>query len=149
MSIVASLPSDSEFLKVFVHELGHVVDLHFLVKKLFASDPSEAFYTLSWVDYDQKKKGMSINDFVSGYALTNKYEDFAESFAFYVFHNDEFKRRAIKNATLVQKYNFLATEVFANGEFQGTSFEDGVIPTYLWDTTKIPVKTNKYLFYLR
>ncbi len=149
VSIIATIPSDSEFLKVFVHELGHVVDLHFLMKKTFSSDPSDEFYAISWIDYNQKKKGMNVDDFVSGYALTNKYEDFAESFAFYVFHNDEFKRRASKNASLARKYNFLADNVFASAEFQGTSFEAKSVPSYIWDTTKVAIKTNKYLFYLR
>ncbi|MFZ4461206.1 MAG: hypothetical protein ACOYN2_01310 [Patescibacteria group bacterium] len=149
VSMTVAIPTESEFLKVFVHELGHIVDLHFLKSGVLTSDPSDQFYEYSWVEYNQKKKGMTVSDFVSGYALTNKYEDFAESFAFYVFHNDEFRKRAAKNQTLALKYNFLAEKVFASAEFQGTSFEKQSIASYIWDTTKIEINTKKYLFYLR
>lgn len=149
VSMTVTIPTESEFLKVFVHELGHIVDLHFLKAGTFTSDPSDQFYGYSWVEYNQKKKGVTVNDFVSGYALTNKYEDFAESFAFYVFHNDEFRKRATKSQALALKYNFLAEKVFVSAEFQGTSFEKQSIASYIWDTTKIDINTKKYLFYLR
>ena len=38
------------------------------------------FYQLSWIDINIMKAGLNTKDFVSGYAMTNKYEDFAESF---------------------------------------------------------------------
>jgi len=65
---------------------------------------------------------MKMGDFVSGYALSNKYEDFAESFSFYVFHNDIFRDRALKNVSLQKKYDFFKTYVFDHEEFVGTSF---------------------------
>ena len=37
------------------------------------------------------KAKMNSSAFVSGYAATNQYEDFAESFAMYVFHNAAFR----------------------------------------------------------
>lgn len=94
------IPSESENLKVFVHELGHVIDIFYLKQKENGSDISDEFYTLSWDSYNIKKSNAKIADFVSGYALSNKYEDFAESFAFYVFHNEEFARRAKNNDIL-------------------------------------------------
>lgn len=92
---------------------------------------------------------MAIADFVSGYALTNKYEDFAESFTQYVFHNSDFKKKAAKNESLARKYDFFSKNVFPDGDFQGTSFESEAIAEYVWDTTKIPIHTNKYLFFIR
>lgn len=69
-----------------------------------------------------KKKGAKLADFVSGYALSNKYEDFAESFAFYVFHNAEFQKRAKSNAQVAKKYDFFSKKVFSSGDFSGTDF---------------------------
>lgn len=139
---------DSEQLKVFVHELGHIIDIFYL-KKGFLSDPSDDFYLISWESFQTKKKGQKITDFVSGYALSNKYEDFAESFAFYVFHNEDFVNRAKGNPMLRSKYDFFRSHVFRDDEFQGTSFELEPLKSYNWDTTKIGIDTKKYLYYIR
>lgn len=116
-----AIPSDSEQLKVFVHELGHIIDIFYLKKGFFA-DPSDTFYGISWESFNTKKKGQKITDFVSGYALSNKYEDFAESFSFYVFHNEDFAKRAKKDAFLQKKYSFFGSYVFGTDAFIGTSF---------------------------
>lgn len=137
-----------ESIKVFVHELGHIIDLHYLLNA-WDYDPSEWFYTINWVDYNVKKKWAKLEDFVSWYALTNKYEDFAESFCFYVFHNEEFMRRAKNNAKLLDKYNFLRNKVFRWNEFQNLSFWTKRIASYNWDTTKIPINLKKYLYYIK
>lgn len=87
-------------------------------------------------------------DFVSGYALTNKYEDFAETFAFYVLHNTEFASKAKTNTALQQKYGFIYDNIFPNGEFQNTSFSSGSVADYNWDVTKIPIKLDDFLKYI-
>ena len=50
-----TITNDSEQLKVFVHELGHIIDIFYL-KKGFFSDPSDIFYTISWESFNTKKK---------------------------------------------------------------------------------------------
>lgn len=149
VSLVVPLDSPSENVKVLVHELGHVVDIHFLKSGLFGSDPSQDFYGYSWLDMSTKKEGAKIDDFVSGYAMTNKYEDFAESFTYFVFHNEDFATRSKSNPLLAKKYAFLQKYVFPGEEFNGTKFGSGPLPTYMWDTTKIPIALNKYLFYIK
>lgn len=146
--ISTSIPTDSEKISVFVHELGHVVDIHYL-KPGMLGDPSEDFYKISWESYKIKKKGAKLADFVSGYALSNKYEDFAESFSFFVFHNAEFQKRAKTNPLLAKKYAFFSEKVFESGDFANTNFASGAVKTYFWDTTKLPIQTKKYLFYIR
>lgn len=146
--ISTAIPTDSEKLKVFVHELGHVVDIHYLKPGTFG-DLSNDFYAISWDSYKVKKKGAKLADFVSGYALSNKYEDFAESFAFFVFHNAEFEKRTKTNASLARKYAFFANRIFADKEFVGTDFATVREKPYFWDTTKVAVDTKKYLFYIR
>lgn len=137
-----------ESVKVFVHELWHIVDLHYL-PNLWDYDPSENFYNISWLSYNVKKNNSKLTDFVSWYALTNKYEDFAESFTFYIFHNDEFKKRTLSNINIARKYNFFSKYVFINNEFQDTGFANNAILTYNWDTTKISVNLKKYLYYIK
>lgn len=143
-----AISNDSEQLKVFVHELGHIVDIFYLKKWIFA-DPSDIFYNIAWESFNTKKKGQKISDFVSGYALSNKYEDFAESFAFYVFHNEDFARLAKTDAFLQQKYDFFRKYVFDSDAFVGTSFETDSLKPYNWDTTKISIDTRKYLYYIQ
>jgi hypothetical protein len=143
------ISGESESLKVFVHELGHIVDIYYLPTHEDGADLSNDFYSISWLDYNVKKKDAIIWDFVSGYALSNKYEDFAESFAFYVFHNDEFARRAKSNPSLQDKYDFLKNNVFLNNEFFSTNFASEKLRSYNWDVTKIPVNVKKYLYYIQ
>lgn len=52
------------------------------------------------------------------------------------------------NETLRQKYLFFAGSVFPKGYFQGSDFSIGKVPTYSWDTTKIPFSLQKYLYSL-
>ncbi len=102
----------SEMSKVLVHELGHMIDIYFLKKKGLQADPSTQFYKISWSEPTIIKRGISAASFVSGYAMTNQYEDFSESFTFYIFHNKEFLARAEKNTLLKQKYDFFKNTLF-------------------------------------
>lgn len=120
----------------------------FFFKRDKLGDISDKFYAISWDRFDLKKKGAKTEDFVSGYALSNGYEDFAESFTFYVFHNEEFIRRAKMNAALKEKYIFIHNYVFEDSSFAKTSFEKETIKKYNWDTTKIGVNVKKYLYYI-
>lgn len=140
---------NGEFLKLFIHELAHFIDLYFLRATDLHTDPSHEFYRISWQSPYVKHNDAGIASFVSGYAASNQYEDFAETMVWYIFHNDDFIDRAMKNDALRAKYMFFATHVFPHGEFQGTDFSVEVPPEYLWDTTKIPILLQKYLFFLR
>ena len=144
-----SIGSPTEALKVFTHEMGHVIDIYKLMPTTLRADPSDGFYRLSWIDYHTKKPDMKITDFVSGYALTNQYEDFAETFAFYIFHNSVFQSRAAGSNTLQAKYDFIHSTVFGGRDtFVGTDFSSDTVPSYLWDTTKIDINLKKYLYYI-
>lgn len=146
--LTSKIKIDSETIKVFVHELGHIVDIYYLNDKN-GLDKSEDFYKISWLAYNIKNKNAKITDFVTGYSLSNKYEDFAESFVFYIFHNEEFLRRAKINYSIKLKYNFFKNYVFENNEFNNTSFWNWNISSYNWDSTKIWINLKKYLYYIR
>lgn len=102
---------DTEFIQLFVHELAHYIDIYALSPQ-GGIDVSDDFYHISWRAPNTKKSGQGVIDFVSGYASTNQYEDFAESFVLYVFHNSVFADRALRSESLRQKYLFFSGTVF-------------------------------------
>lgn len=144
----SNIKLSDETMKVFTHELGHIVDLYYLDDKDWF-DLSDEFYRIDWIDFSMKKKDAKISDFVSWYALSNKYEDFAESFTFYIFHNEDFATRALINKSLKLKYDFFKKYIFTNDEFFNTSFWIDTIKPYNWDTTKISINLKKYLYYVQ
>ena len=118
-----------------------MIDIYTFKKKLQKADPSEEFYAISWVKPNIMKAWLSGSSFISGYAATNQYEDFAESFTMYVFHNKEFLKRAKVNNIVQKKYNFLKTRIFWD-VFLGSEYEKEVIPKKVWDVTKIGLKST-------
>jgi hypothetical protein len=138
---------DTEFIQLFAHELAHYMDIYILTSR-DGRDISDDFYHISWQASSTKKSGQGMIDFVSGYASTNQYEDFAESAVLYIFHNAVFADRALRSEPLRQKYLFFANNIFPGGSFQGTDFSIGQVPAYVWDTTKISFSLQKYLYSL-
>lgn len=141
---------DDEFRALFIHEFGHLLDLGCLQGNpksgatnfkdgneiMYADDPSVAFYRISWVTSNVQRQGASEADFVSGYASWDMFEDFAESFAYYMLHRSDFAARAQDNAALAAKYTWFQTYLpqlpaVAIGAYDA----DGDVP---WDTTKLP-----------
>ena len=145
-----SVSSNIELQAVFVHELGHVVDLGALKSKgwqksrfwtpgtkVFVGDPSIRFYELSWVNSKQRKTNVRRTDFVSGYAMTSPFEDFAESYLFYRLHGEKFRQIATESKILQVKYDFMKTQVFENQEFQTEKQSAGFLHNLIWDATLV------------
>ena len=141
---LSSKLSEEEQAKLLVHELWHVIDVFFL-RRREDFDISDWFYNLSWKDENTKLSTSKVDDFVSGYAMSNYYEDFAESLTFYVFYNDSFLEKTKNNRILEQKYNFINKVIFKNNEFVWTNFTEWDIPEYVWDSTKIKIDLNLFL----
>lgn len=140
--------SKEELLAVFIHEFWHYIDIDFSESK-FSSDVSQEFYDISWEKTTVIKWWQKISDFVSGYAMTNKYEDFAESFIYYILHNWDFFSKSQKSEILNEKYNFFSEKVFTNWEFKNTNFSKSQeVLDYYWDITKIDYFLEKLLNYL-
>lgn len=141
--------SDSRLSDVLLHEMGHVIDLggltgtvgslasafHDGADVIYRDDTSVLFYQISWVSEKEKKEGVSDFDFVGGYAASDPFEDFAESFLYYIRHGNEFRLLADGNPALQEKYDFFKTYIFKGEEFEsGNHF---VNPTDRpWDITK-------------
>lgn len=141
--------SKEELLSVFVHEFWHYIDIYFLADNSW-NDVSQRFYDISWKSTKVVLSSQSQWDFVSGYAMSNKYEDFAESFVYFVLHNGDFAEKAKKSDSLEQKYDFLKKYVFADGEFINTNFStDWITLDYYRDITKIHIDITKFLQYLQ
>ncbi|MFH1375825.1 MAG: hypothetical protein ABIH35_04115 [Patescibacteria group bacterium] len=147
--------SESEIISVLVHELGHSTDLGYLrgnslapskfsdgQVKIPADDSSVRFYQLSWRDEATQRFVADRKDFVSGYAMSDCFEDFAESFNFYVLHGKDFRALKNESSTLEKKYAFLRDEIFSGIEFEServTQAEQRV-----WDTTLLPFDHEEF-----
>lgn len=145
--------SDEEFVSVLVHELGHIIDLGGIrgtpafprsdfndgSNPIYRNDRSVIFYGYSWIDTYQKLQTADRLDFVSGYAMTDPFEDFAESFVFYVLHNREFKLLSQKNESLELKYNWISKNIF-NGEEPDTGKMQANSSRRVWDITKLSIE---------
>lgn len=122
-----------EFSNVLIHELGHTVDLLYLDgteadgksdfydfdDPVWKNDPSVKYYTISWINESEMNPEVGRKDFVSGYAMTDPFEDFAETFAMYVKYGEIFRFLIAKedNEVLRSKYFFMKYVVFEGEEF--------------------------------
>lgn len=148
--------SDAELVSVLIHEIGHTVDLGYLrgsgnISSDFTDgslliptdDVSVEFYQLSWKNSEKQRFIASRKDFVSGYAMSDPFEDFAESFNFYLLHGNDFRLLTQESETLQAKYDFLKENVFAGKEFSSlVTAESG---KRVWDTTLIPIALQAFL----
>lgn len=146
---------EKEIVSVFVHELGHIVDLGYLDGSsatasnfadgkyvIPADDLSVQFYKLSWQDEKTQRRYAKRLDFVSGYAMSDAFEDFAESFNFYVLHGEDFRQLAQESNVLRMKYDFIKKHIFAGKEFEServTKDEKRV-----WDSTLLDFSLNAF-----
>lgn len=150
MIVIGTVP-DREFMALIIHECGHVTDLGGLkgTEKsgfsgfydgnipIFQNDASVAFYQISWLTPNTYQPNSKDSDFVSGYAASDPFEDFAESFAYFALQKDAFQKIAAKNPVLQAKYNFMEQIVFAGTPMiaQGQHVPTSKVP---WDITKLP-----------
>lgn len=138
-----------EFLSVAIHEFWHFLDIYFL-KKSVDKDVSDYFYDLSWDSTTVIKAWQQQKDFVSWYAMTNKYEDFSESFTYYVLHNLDFREKAKESDLLLDKYIYFEKYLFRNDEFKTDSFKTTTqVKDYYRDITKVWFSLENFLQYLK
>ena len=138
--------SEKDLVGVITHELGHIVDTGVLNpsksdkrttfvdrgKIVYSSDPSVEMYSVSWED-NRSFTGQR-SDAVSGYATSNPYEEFAETYAMYVLHGPLFRFYAAHNRSLDAKYDFMKDVVFDGAEYD---FAPEKLPTILESRTRV------------
>lgn len=138
-----------EMNSVWIHEFAHYIDLYFLKKSVFR-DVSDYFYVISWDWVKVIKWWQEQKDFVSWYAMTNKYEDFAESFTYYILHNEDFLDKTKDSEILKLKYNFFSDYLFLDENFKNTDFSIwNIIKDYYRDITKIEFSLENFLEFLK
>jgi hypothetical protein len=147
---IAGNVTDAEFRALITHECGHIIDLGYLRgtaasgasefydggKVIYADDPSVEFYRLSWNSAKIARDDATHSDFVSGYAEHDAFEDFSETFAFYIFQKKEFDRLATKNPVLRAKRNYMAALVQNQPQIAVGSFVRSTKQP--WDVTRLP-----------
>ena len=151
--------TDNELVGVLVHEMGHIVDTGLLqgnasagesefmdgTQPVYQDDPSLLFYRLDFTDSKTLRSSASPLDFVSGYAQSDPFEDFAETYNYYILHGDEFRTLIETNVVLLQKYNFLKTRVFNGKEFfNGDDARKTDLLQRDYDTTVLNYDLNKF-----
>lgn len=150
---------DEEFVGVFGHEIGHVVDtgvhngtpdagtsaFHDGPNPIYNNDISVKFYSLSFLDEKTPRRTSSALDFVSGYAMTDPFEDFAETFNFYLLHGKEFKKMKASSKILQRKYSFMKMWIFDGKEFEtgGNTVSMNIYQRY-FDTTVLPSQLEQF-----
>lgn len=140
--------SDTEFVALLVHECGHVIhgnlagtpaagagDFRDGAQIFFADSPAAQFFSISWQNENVLRKGTKPEDFASGYARTNTYEDFSEFLVAYVLHPRYIATLAKKNAAVAAKLRWMQTNLPLTGSAIGYSLATwkGTVP---WDMTK-------------
>lgn len=148
-----------EFFAVMIHEIGHNVDLGYLgetsqkeisgfndgKKPIYETDPSLGFYRISWKDDKTRKKTAGNQDFVSGYAMTDPFEDFAESYVYYILHNKNFKNKTQNSDKLLAKYNYMKNAVFDGKEFETGEYLTENLNRQPWDITVLAYDLTNFL----
>ena len=143
IKIINNIRTPEENIAVFLHEMGHSVDLSY-------SEKVKEFHEISFDKNDKIREGKREN-FVSWYAMTNKYEDFAETYCFYILYNKEFEILSKNNKILQNKYNFIKNNIFKNQGFIWTSFSQNSKEIYknnYWDATKLNINLDNLLDYV-
>ena len=144
---------DNEFFQVISHEFWHIVDLGWLQwtskektpiftefnKSVFAvDDPSLEYYKYSRSSETIRKSWMTKEDFCSWYGMSDPFEDFAECHNLYLNHHDYFRKLAMNNSTMKNKYNYMSNlygwKYINDSE---AKYENRTNSYRVWDTTKI------------
>jgi len=142
--------SDTEFVALLIHECGHVISGNLTGtsvsgesdfrdgKDVFYKDaPTLSFFAVTWENERTTKEGTKDQDFVSGYAKTDIFEDFAETFAAYVLQRPYLRERAKTNDAIARKLAWMERNLPLSEQAIGTTTYAGA-KTVPWDVTKLP-----------
>jgi len=149
--IIDGTAPDAEFAALLIHECGHVTHANMQgtsagketafsdgAAMFYSNSPMVEFFSISWMTPEIRKAGSTGKDFASGYAESDSFEDFAESFAMYILHRPAMRERAQTNTAIAAKlawmelYLPVAEDAVATSSY--TWNKD--VP---WDVTKLPM----------
>lgn len=143
---------------MFVHEMGHIVDTGLMEGHssagvssykdyrlaIFRDDPSIGFYTINWKNSNTTWKNGVVFDFVTEYASSDPFEDFAETYNFYLLHGSQFKYAAKFNQRLAQKYAYMRDRVFDGREYTNNDIKLDVSQR-AYDSTVLPFSLANFM----
>lgn len=143
------MDSKQEIRRVLIHELWHIFDLWYMVSKtsskdsnfkdwssmIYQDDKSVLFYSLCWKNEKELNWQCWDIDFVSWYAKSDPFEDFAESFLLFLENNESFKIMAGESSILREKYELLSS--FLNQVPNTWVYNRQLAEERLWDLTNI------------
>lgn len=142
---------DKEFAALLTHECGHVIhgNMHGTATAgqtaftdgpypFYADSPMVAFWNISWKSTATRLPSSRDADFVSGYAKSDPFEEFSETFAAYVLQRGNLRERAKNNNAIAAKLFWMEANLPLEEGIvgQGTAVWDGTVP---WDVTKLPL----------
>lgn len=148
--------SDEEFVAVFIHEIGHLVDTTLLAgdkvsektdyydgkTPVYRNDSSVQFYNISW---GKALLPQDHEDFCSGYGSTDYFEDFAECYTMYVLHGNRFRSLNKTNERLHEKYEFLKNVVFAGKQYDLLELHASHNDEHIYDITLLPYSLTEFV----
>lgn len=151
--------SDKELTSVLVHEMGHIVDTGLYTGNssygksefmdgslpIYSDDLSVRFYRISWKNDQKLKSGVKESSFVSKYAMTDPFEDFAETYNFYVLHGEQFREMAEFDRNLMRKYLFLKYYIFKGQEFDNDPYTTTQPFTRTYDSTTLNYDEKSFI----
>ena len=128
---IRQIDTQIEFAAIVVHEIGHVVDIGTLTGNarggqsrfrdggsiVYQNDPSVKFYAYSWLNENKRTTTSKREDFVSGYAMENPFEDFAETYTVYRTKGAYFRCLGVESPVLRKKYWYMH-QLFGKKQFQ-------------------------------
>ncbi|MBA4337189.1 hypothetical protein C0416_05485 [bacterium] len=151
--------SDKELISVFVHEMGHIVDTGLYTGNssygksgfmdgslpVYNNDLSLRFYLISWKDDKTLKDGAKESSFVSEYAMTDPFEDFAETYNFYILHGDQFREMAEFDRSLMRKYLFMKYYIFKGQEHSNDPYTTAEPFERIYDSTTLNYDETSFI----
>lgn len=151
--------TDKELSSVLVHEMGHVVDTGLYTGNswtgksefmdgnypIYNDDLSLRFYRISWEDEETLKFGARESSFVTQYAMTDPFEDFAETYNFYVLHGEQFRQMAEYDRNLMRKYLFIKYYIFEGEEYDNDPYTEVQPFTRTYDATVLNYDQNSFI----
>jgi Putative zinc-binding metallo-peptidase len=151
--------SDKELSSVLVHEMGHVVDTGLYTGNswygksefrdgsypIYNDDLSLRFYRISWSDQDTQKEGVRESSFVSKYAMSDPFEDFAETYNFYILHGEQFREMAEFDRNLMRKYLFMKYYIFKGLEYDNDPYTTAEPFTRTYDATTLNYDQKSFI----
>jgi len=139
---------------VLIHEaLGHFMDLGCLTGSpqsgksafrdgnvpIYADDPSVKFYEISWLNEKKMRPEAKPEDCLTGYAcFQDPFEDVAESAAYYLLHEQDFRMRAKTNTVIARKLQWIETYIFPDKSLVLATSTYASKSKVAWDATKLP-----------